>query len=225
MNSLIAFSNKTEGRDKLCKALQYGSRALKDILQNPVARSKLNGLFIACRDARKIFRLGKSVHEYRAIVETLGNIILDRTGITLHVLARLAYFFYWIFDNLQILGTIKVLERDTVKLSRAAMTAWLIGILLTLVKLVRDLMVNKVKMAKCLASTAGFSQTGKSSLGALEKERTLIYLNVLKNLGDFLPAANGAGLTKMLFQKTISEKWVGLGGLLSALISCYQAWP
>ncbi|CAG9310416.1 unnamed protein product [Blepharisma stoltei] len=226
MDKLIVFSNKTEGRDKFCKVLQYGSRMLKALLSNPVTKERLNGLFTASRDARKMFRLWKSVHEYDAMVKLLQNVGIDNPQRALQFLSRLAFFFYWLFDNLAILSAIKFIKRDTQKLTKSAMTCWFIALIFTLINLLRNLVINLSKDAKLKRpSTDSNAQSTKQTLDALKGARTQIYINLVKTLGDMIPAAGGAQIALKIFGKNFSEKWIGLGGLVSALISCYQAWP
>ncbi|CAG9317210.1 unnamed protein product [Blepharisma stoltei] len=226
MDKLIAFSNKTEGRDKFCKVVQYGSRMLKAMLAHPGTKERLQGLFAASRDARKIFRLWKSVHEYDSMVKLLQNAGLDNTQRALQFLSRLAFFFYWLFDNLAILSQIKFIKRNTPKLTKSAMTCWFIALVFTLINLLRNLAINLSRDAKFkLPSTDQNAATTKQTLDALKGARSQIYINLVKTLGDMIPAASGAQVPMKILGKNFSEKWIGFGGLVSALISCYQAWP
>ena len=47
-------------------------------------------------------------------------------------------------------------------------------------------------------------------------------LNLLKVLGDIVPAAQGSETFQTLFGWTANDKLCGLGGLVSALITSYQ---
>ena len=67
------------------------------------------------RDARKLFRLFKSVNEAHKILEILNKGGSDEVGVVLDLLNRLAFLMYWIFDNIAILGTIKFLSIDPKK--------------------------------------------------------------------------------------------------------------
>ena len=55
--------------------------------------------------ARKLFRLFKSLNEY----DTIRKYMSDPTKNALPILARAAFFFYWLFDNLVVLIKIKFL--------------------------------------------------------------------------------------------------------------------
>ena len=84
------------------------------------------------RDARKLFRLFKSVVEYQKIVQ-LANQKGPQHKKVLNILARLGFFFYWIFDNLQILSKVKFLEGvDKEKAGKRAAFFWLIGLLFSI---------------------------------------------------------------------------------------------
>ena len=104
MNKVLAFSNKTEGRDKVMKMLQYGCRYLKTVVSNPQTLARINGLFNTSKDARKMFRLLKSIHEVDKILNLLGDLQADLPQKTLEVLSRSFFFVYWILDNLAILS-------------------------------------------------------------------------------------------------------------------------
>ena len=223
MKAVIAFSNKTEGRDKFCKAVQYGCRMLKAMVQNPEAEKRLNALFAVARDSRKVFRMGKSIHEVQTILDTVVNMNMDATSIGLQILARISYLAYWIFDNLQLLASIQVIKRDAKWLGKNGMKAWLLGIIFSLILLIRKLQINYTTETKKKATITN-PQILNQALDTLKQERFVTTLNLVKNIGDFLPAANGAGLPQAVLGKTFHEKWIGLGGLISALISCYQAW-
>ena len=84
------------------------------------------------RDARKLFRLFKSLMEYQKIQE-----LLKKPDVThkkaLNVLSRLGFFFYWIFDNIQILGKVKYLNGvDVEKAGKRASFFWLMGLIFSI---------------------------------------------------------------------------------------------
>ena len=55
-----------------------------------------------------------------------------------------------------------------------------------------------------------------------EKKRHALALNLLKTIGDIIPAGQGSQIFENILGFKANEKLCGLGGLLSALISCYQ---
>ena len=85
------------------------------------------------RDARKLFRLFKSLMEYakiQALLKTKG----PQHKLILNILSRAGFFFYWIFDNLAILAKVKYLTGvDKEKAAKRAAFFWLLGLLFTLI--------------------------------------------------------------------------------------------
>jgi hypothetical protein len=61
------------------------------------------------RDARKLFRLFKTINEYKKIQELIKkNPDMDINTI-LAVLTRAFFGIYWIYDNLNILSKLKII--------------------------------------------------------------------------------------------------------------------
>ena len=50
-------------------------------------------------------------------------------------------------------------------------------------------------------------------------------LNLSKTLGDLIAATQAVGIPKAVIGKEFNDGMVGLGGLLSACITCYQLFP
>ena len=86
--------------------------------------------------ARKLFRLFKSLNEW----DTIRKHLNDPMKNALPILARAAFFFYWLFDNLAVLIKIKFIQNWDVKaMSRRAAKFWLLGIWLTILIALMDL--------------------------------------------------------------------------------------
>eukprot|EP00347_Sterkiella_histriomuscorum_P005562 403356134 len=135
MDQTIAFLNQTEGRDKFCKAIQYASRIIKysQAGKNDKLAAKFQGLFEGMRDARKLFRLFKSIVEYQKITQIQKQKLPEHKKV-LQILARLGFLFYWVFDNIQILAKVKYLEGvDKEVAGKRAATFWLLGLIFTLI--------------------------------------------------------------------------------------------
>lgn len=222
MQSLIVFGNKVEGRDKVMKFLQYSARFLRTAVKDKATLARLNGLFSAAGDARKMFRLAKSLNEYETITKLLNNPGLDTVATILQLLARSSFFIYWIFDNLTILSKIKVLKFEAKSWSRPGMTCWFIGILFSLLLLIRNLL-GSFAQESALRSFAKTPETNEK-IDKLLAARKILYLNILKNLGDLMPAATGSEIPQRLIGRGFPERWCGLGGMLSSAISVYQTW-
>lgn len=148
----IQLWNQTEGRDKISKCIQYGSRFLAWYLNKKSEWiPKLQGLQAVTGDSRKIFRLGKFINEYAKIRQTVRGLSLspknkfnsdDMNKLindSLLILSRTGFMIYWIYDGLNILSKIKFLKGDTKKLIKRAALAWFIGLIAALALELRKL--------------------------------------------------------------------------------------
>lgn len=92
------------------------------------------------RDARKLFRLFKSLNEAKKIKDLWAQ---DRTvENVLNILIRAFFLLYWFFDNLNILSKIKILKEDPKKMGKIGATFWLLALLTNLVLLAKNLLAN-----------------------------------------------------------------------------------
>ena len=138
MDETIAFLNQSEGRDKFCKVIQYGCRLLMftQMGKNDKLALKFKGLFEGMRDSRKLFRLFKSLNEWKTIEKQIALYKADPTDtkILFNILSRGGFFFYWLFDNLSILAKIKFLDRvDKESASKKAATFWFIALVFAVI--------------------------------------------------------------------------------------------
>lgn len=62
----------------------------------------------------------------------------------------------------------------------------------------------------------------KKEFAGLEKKRSALVLNLVKVLGDVIPAGQGAEVFQNVFGVTANDSVCGLGGLVSALLTSYQ---
>ena len=145
------------------------------------------------RDARKLFRLFKSVNEAKKIKD-LTNGVLD-INLGLNILIKAFFLLYWFFDNLNILSKIKILSHDPKKMAKWGSTFWLLALVTNLALLIRNLMANthSLKKTKKYGSMTDeeAKDRGKEIRGLLAKRR-LIVLNIVKVVGDIIPAGHGS---------------------------------
>ena len=95
------------------------------------------------RDARKLFRLLKSVNEAKKIKDLLASdMTIDNI---LNIIVRGFFLLYWFFDNLNILSKIKILNQDPKKMAKIGSTFWLIALLTNLLLLFKNLSSNLKK--------------------------------------------------------------------------------
>lgn len=95
------------------------------------------------RDARKLFRLFKSVNEAKKIKDLLGQEL--STDNVLNIIVRAFFLLYWFFDNLNILSKIKILSEDPKKMAKLGATFWLLALVTNLALLLKTLVANHQK--------------------------------------------------------------------------------
>lgn len=221
MDKLLTQSLKTDERDKILKIFQYSSIILKTNLQDKDSKSKFQNLQTASTMARKMFRMFKGIIDLDQMIKISSNKSLDFTSRFLQFMTRLTNFLYFFYDNFATLSTLKVIDINTAKFGRNSSTAWFWSLVFALANFLRNLYVNHLKMTKLKQDI-----NPSSDIENLRKERLLIFMNVVKTCGDLLPAtAGGTDIAIKLCGKNVPDTWIGIGGLISALIGLWQAWP
>ena len=126
----------------------------------------------------------------------------------LNILSRLGFFFYWIFDNLQILSKVKFLEGvDKEKAGKRAAFFWLIGLLFSIAAVAVEMLEVAKEEAQLKADYRSQHEdmddrkasVMKEKRDALSKRKFDNTLNLLKNLGDLLTATQALSIPKSLF--------------------------
>lgn len=181
--------------------------------------------------ARKLFRLFKSFNEIQTILKTLkaDSKPADKY---LAVLTRLAFLFYWLFDNLGVLIKIKfITSLNLANAVRRANKFWLLGLVLTIIGAVRTL-VKLAAEGKALkeAQRAGNNDGGdeaalKEKVSKIKTGRKTAILNLIKAIGDSTTASQGLGYPKQFLGVEFNDGIVGVGGFTSAFLNCYQQYP
>ena len=164
------------------------------------------------RDARKLFRLGKSLNEFNFIVNKITNEMAFKSTPEqyIEITSKLCFFLYWLFDSSSILSKLKILSFDVKQHTKYACTAWFLGTFISLIKLLLDLskLINEKNKEGSLTVNP-----------VLDKKIFNLYLNIIGKIGDLLPSAQGAEIPQRLIGKGFNETLVGYGGLISALVA------
>ena len=125
---------------------------------------------------------------------------------------------YWIFDNLQVLSTVKVLNLDSKKMGKYGSLFWFIGLVLTVV-------TSVIKLAELAEKEAGvksreLNAETKKQIGEIKKQKFAEILNLIKSNGDLITASSGAEIAPKL-GINFNDAHIGLGGFVSAVITMY----
>lgn len=185
--------------------------------------------------ARKLFRLFKSINEYQKLIKFLDSCSDGMAKLVLGILTRLGLFFFWLFDNLQVLTKINFIKGNDATYKKYGMLGWFVSLVATIVSSILDLMRLYEQVADDTASIERLKakgEEGKERLQMRWKARAITkaqifaaYLTIIKCLGDLITASAGSGIAKKLFKRTPNEGMMGIGGSVSAVISLYNVWP
>ena len=183
--------------------------------------------------ARKLFRLFKFFNEYITIRNTWAKSDMADFDKYMTCLTRLAFAFYWLFDNMGVLIKVKWLQGyDLAATVRRANKAWLTGLILSIIHIIRKLVQNVKAGTALKKQKAQIGQEGgldKSSydekVKAIKAARVTCIQNLVKNLGDCTTASQGLGYPKRFLGVEFSDGLVGVGGFTSAFLTCYQTYP
>ncbi|XP_051123346.1 peroxisomal membrane protein 11C-like [Andrographis paniculata] len=213
----VLYLNKAEARDKICRAIQYGSRFLSNgepgTAQNVEKSTSL---------ARKVFRLFKFINDLHALISPsapgtpLPLILLGKSRNAL-----LSTFLF--MDQIVWLGRAGIYKNKarTEMIARISFFAWMgSSICGTLVEIgeIGRLSASMNKLEKELKNTNKHENEQYRTKVKMSKERSLA---LVKAAMDIVVAV---GLLQ-LAPKKVSPRVTGAFGFATSLISCYQLLP
>ncbi|MQL86145.1 hypothetical protein Taro_018681 [Colocasia esculenta] len=212
---LVLYLNKAEARDKICRAIQYGSKFLSNgepgTAQNVDKSTSL---------ARKVFRLLKFVNDLHALISPpaqgtpLSLILLGKSKNALLSTFLLLDQVVWAGRT----GIYKNKER-TELIGRISLFCWMgSSVCTTLIELAEIQRLSKSikKLDKDLKQTDKYENELYQSKLKQSDERLL---SLVKASLDIVVAA---GLLQ-LAPKKVTPRVTGALGFITSLISCYQA--
>eukprot|EP00262_Sarcandra_glabra_P006633 TRINITY_DN189_c0_g1_i1.p1 TRINITY_DN189_c0_g1~~TRINITY_DN189_c0_g1_i1.p1 ORF type:complete len:236 (-),score=47.61 TRINITY_DN189_c0_g1_i1:520-1227(-) len=214
---LVLYLNKAEARDKICRAIQYGSKFLSNgqpgSAQNVDKSTSL---------ARKVFRLFKFVNDLHALISPpsqgtpLPLILLGKSKNALLSTFLLLDQVVWAGRT----GIYKNKERAEL-LGRISLFCWLGSSACTT-------LIELAEIGRLAASMKKLEKDLRKS----DKYQNEQYLNKLKQSNDRLLTLVKASMDMVvavgllqLAPKKVTPRVTGGFGLISSLISCYQLLP
>ena len=231
IHHILKFNNSTNGRDKLCRLFQYGSKfgwwycevALKD--EDLV--NKLKTLETALSATRKVLRFGKSLDMLEGAYESMQ--LFDRMHRWTISLSRINQAIYLILDHMIWMGKIGLIKVDTKKYAKIASRFWLVTLMFNLTRnaydicniLIRKLeMKTKTKRSEC-QSNGDINSVSKSEQNLLLEcvtENKPVFVDTLKNVTDLtLPLAS-------LHIWNTPAGFQGIMGIIASLVGIATAW-
>ena len=106
-------------------------------------------------------------------------------------------FFYWIFDNIQIITQLKLRTGDAEYWGKLGMINWSISLVFNLIQYVRQLFQlnqNLKDYQDLIAKNPEKRESFKDNIKSVKQQRFDVILNLIKTFGDILPAFKGASM-------------------------------
>jgi peroxin-11B len=188
---------------------------------NDDLKARLNGLFTNMKTARKLFRLFKTMNEYKKLMDILSKGDLSQVDM-LNAASRVAFGLYWVFDNLTVLSSVKFLNLDPKEMNRYGSFWWLVGLVLG--QAVSIITLSELAQEEARLRKQEKNEETKVALKQVGAKRITEYLNILKQAGDMVTSSSAVELPQKL-GFAFNDGHIGLGGFVSAVITMYQLYP
>eukprot|EP00828_Plagiopyla_frontata_P041114 TRINITY_DN5767_c0_g1_i2.p1 TRINITY_DN5767_c0_g1~~TRINITY_DN5767_c0_g1_i2.p1 ORF type:complete len:228 (-),score=14.58 TRINITY_DN5767_c0_g1_i2:201-884(-) len=205
---------KRQGRDRICKIIQYLAQLLKwwYSTSDKAQVQRFQTIQESFLHSRKLFRLFKSIQQIPKLQSFILDKNMDKFQQMLDILTHSNYFFHFIFDNIAILSVVKVLNYQPAKFSQIAQKFWLLGIITTIISIIYQL-----------------KQLSKD-FNAISKDQKLIHQSKVNALlrrlitmcCDSLVALNGSQAYEAIFGSKIHQAVLGVSGIISGAIAAYD---
>ena len=186
-------------------------------------------------NARKLFRLFKSLMEYKKINAILGKAdSVSLRKLILQLIPRIAFFFFWFFDHLIVIHKVNFYRGYDLKwVLQCWGKLWFIANTTQIIDGILDLISLSKEEAKLAAQKRVQQSNGvnyepddiKAKEREIRQKKKACKLTIIKCCGDNITATQTIGWPKQFFGWEFHDGWIGVGGCTSALISCYNAYP
>lgn len=222
VNQLVRYLDKTAGREKTLRLLQYLCRLL-GALQTPSPGS--NALRLAAQFAltRKLLRFLKPLNHLQTAAQLHANTLLaDPVARCLGVLRQLGYAAYLTLDQVNLLRILRILPATPTtakRVPRWANWCWALALASSLLLDGRKVQVARAKIAE-LSATADSGDDEKRS--AARRDAEAQQHGALRKLAwdalDALIVANNLGFVAS------GEQYVGAAGVVTSLMGVREVW-
>lgn len=221
---LVMYLNKAEARDKICRAIQYGSKFISAGEPGVAAQvDKSTSL------ARKVFRLAKTLNELNQLLAPAPK--ATPLPIVLLGKAKNALVGTFLFLDQIVWAGRTGIYKDQERLnliSRISLFCWMAGSGCTTIAEIAEIARLKTATKKIEREFKRIKGTGsieESKLKDQRKENLKVArsrsLNLIKSALDIVVAA---GLLQ-LYPGTVTPRVTGALGFTTSIISCYQLLP
>ncbi|KAL5005352.1 hypothetical protein ScPMuIL_018808 [Solemya velum] len=237
VGDIVKFGSQTNGRDKLCRLVQYSSKLCSWSLEKYVKKDdiveKLKKLEAALSMTRKVLRLGKSVDFMHSALKSihLSDVIL-RLTITL---SKVNQALFLLFDHIIWAHSIGLIKADKKKWSVLAARFWLVSLILNIARdcYEMSLVMNRECRETSQSSKSSYrngdaNYRGKSkslhvvtNMTFLKKyleENKPVVMDLVKNVSDLILPMTTLGYTNA------SPGLQGFLGTVSSLVGVVTIW-
>ncbi|XP_065217356.1 peroxisomal membrane protein 11B [Planococcus citri] len=217
MNQVVIFNNKTSGRDKLARLIQYASKVAWYILkENNAAGSsvdKFANLEYLLSNFRRILRLGRCLDTLYSAMNLIHH---DDKLISFNcAISKIAYSMFLLCDHIIWFGRAGLADIDTSRWNRIANKYWLFTIVINLARdyfEIKRLLAGSKMFAKCKCSDPKMAIRKLIEFSETHKD---VVLDLVKNSCDiFIPLA-------ALNYVNLSPATIGMFGVVSSIVGIY----
>lgn len=219
VDSFLKTLESTNGRDKLGKLIQYVARLSAWYLAkyNPSdkeAIAKATSVQKGVASARKLTRLFKWWPLLIKLVDAFSRKGLNQSvGELLRHGSALGFANYFFWDGATWAIGVGLIKGDTAKYGKWSMYGWFAALAFAIIADTLDL----IKIVHpCEKKDTASGASAKACDTAVCKKYAL---NYAKNISDLCIAAKGTQLAEF------SEGWLGVCGIVAALVGFYELWP
>jgi peroxin-11B len=233
VDSFLKTLESTNGRDKLGKLIQYVARLSAWYLAkyNPKDKEAIataTGVQKGVASARKLTRLLKwwplliklfDSFSKKGINQSVGDLLRHGSSF------GFANYFFW--DGATWAIGVGLIKGDTAKYGKYSMYGWFAALALAIIADTLDL-IKIVHPSMCSSNKNKAQKEGETSTAAAAPQAKPIdctavckkyALNYAKNVSDLCIAAKGIQIAEF------SEGWLGVCGIVAALVGFYDLWP
>lgn len=233
---IIKFGAQTNGRDKLFRLIQYGSKLVTWYLQTDRGKveflEKLKKLETSMSMTRKLLRFGKSLDFIQGALKTihLSDPVL-RLTITMSKLCQAVFL---LFDHIVFAHNLGLVKADKEKWSRYSSQFWLYSLILNLLRNLYDILsiiTNEARAQENLQKRSQFmnggtdhSSVSRKRMGNVQMlkkccfENQPVVLDFLKNLSDLVLPLHSLG------KLNVSGGVLGFLGVISSAVGVATVW-
>lgn len=237
----IAFFDRTDGRDKLAKALQNYFRASKHYaLSGSAERTRAKKMQDSLSEFRSWIKFFKWLGLYRDFRDTLEENRAATGGVGVAAAAELiaigADGGYKLGDNVELLSTMRFLPFDPERCERASKTCQFVAYTLDLVLGLRKLQKLRARASCLRRAAADAADAGKGAdagdakrlqivAADAEGKAQLALLWSLADLADWMRVTPGfCGMHGNAFGLRKHDGFSGVMGVLVGLLGCFKVY-